>query len=630
MADLENLLLEAAGRTSSTVKTRHSLSHSKRKHEGSYSDGQSDSGDEDSDDSGGRSKKSSRNQSQVPLKKRLDSTKRDDEHGGKEGDYVDGGTIPEGDSSDESYIGIDLYKNEDDRQRLAKMSELEREMILSERADKKGDKDFKEQLRSKRDNERSNQKRKETPPLASSSRVRSSTRYAERTAAKGDVLNELRAKRLKHQNTDSHCMVGNASRASSASKGVPVMRKSLNPVSSNSSSHSESVSRSDSEDKESSNDDGGLGDSDDDKNIIGSDMLTFEDIKEITIRRSKLVKWFMEPFFEELIVGCFVRIGIGRFKSGPVYRLCTVLSVDASDPQRKYKLENKTTHKYLNCVWGSESTAARFQMAVVSDSAPVEKEFSQWFREVERTCSRMPTKQDVLEKKVAIQRTNAYIYSAATVKQMLQEKNSTPSRPMNIAVEKDRFRSQLEVAKSKHDEKEVGRINKRLQELEALRKTRDSDAKAIRLAEMNRKNRAENFKNASELKRVNGTLKAGQEGYDPFSRRWTRSRNYYAPDHGDGGYEPGADGNGEGEGGSDKAEVGIEATSAALEAAADAGKLVDTAAPVDHETETNMLYTFDLPISLAALQKSGGPQGIRQGFLARKQRIEATVGLPSP
>ncbi|KAI3898840.1 hypothetical protein MKW92_010789, partial [Papaver armeniacum] len=26
---------------------------------------------------------------------------------------------------------------------------------------------------------------------------------------------------------------------------------------------------------------------------------------------------------------------------------------------------------------------------------------------------------------------------------------------------------------------------------------------------------------------VNTSLKAGEAGYDPFSRRWTRSRNYY-------------------------------------------------------------------------------------------------------
>ena len=52
----------------------------------------------------------------------------------------------------------------------------------------------------------------------------------------------------------------------------------------------------------------------------GSEVPTFEDIKEITIRRSNLAKWFMEPFFEEFIVGCFVRVGIGRSNGEPNMR----------------------------------------------------------------------------------------------------------------------------------------------------------------------------------------------------------------------------------------------------------------------------------------------------------------------
>ena len=70
----------------------------------------------------------------------------------------------------------------------------------------------------------------------------------------------------------------------------------------------------------------------------GYEVPTFEDIKEITIRRSNLAKWFMEPFFEELIVGCFVRVGIGRSNGEPIYRLCMVQGVDATCPDQQYKL----------------------------------------------------------------------------------------------------------------------------------------------------------------------------------------------------------------------------------------------------------------------------------------------------
>ncbi|CAI9755149.1 unnamed protein product [Fraxinus pennsylvanica] len=81
------------------------------------------------------------------------------------------------------------------------------------------------------------------------------------------------------------------------------------------------------------------------------------------------------------------------------------------------------------------------------------------------------------------------------------------------------------------DKVEVERIKARLQELEASRQTQGKDSKATCLAEMNKRNRVQNFKNASEKKPVNTSLKAGEAVYDPFSR-WTRSRNYYLSNSG--------------------------------------------------------------------------------------------------
>ena len=625
MADLENLLLEAAGRTG---RNQNSIPPSRRGHDDVYSDGGSDSREDDSDDElsyPGRKPSGS----QVPLKKRLDPAERDDDDEGskEEGDDdVDGRSDHEDDSSDESNIGDDLYKNEDDRRKLSEMTELEREMILSDRATKKDDKNLLGKIVSKREKGKTTVPRKQTSSLPSS-RVRSSARSADRSTAKDDALNELRAKRLKQQDSEAHRRMTEASGISGPGQFLPKHRP-FTSTSFSSSSHSESESGSHSDDER-------IVDSDDDRALSGFEGPSFEDIKEVTIRRSKLAKWFMEPFFEELIVGCFVRVGIGRSKSGAIYRLCMVKNVDATDPGRQYKLENKTTYKYLNLVWGNETSAARWQMAMVSDSPPREEEFKQWVKEVERSGGRLPIKRDVLAKIQAIQKINSFVYSAATVKQMLQEKKSASSRPLNIAAEKDRLRNELEKAQIMHNEAEVQRIKTRLQELEASRQAQEKDAKALKLAEMNRKNRFENFKNASELKRVNTALKAGEAGYDPFSRRWTRSRNYYASKPG----EEAADGkNSAGSKVADSgsnglavnAEAGMVATAVALEAAAGAGKLVDTSAPVDQGTESNMLHNFELPISLAILQRFGGAQGAEAGFMAKKQRVEATVGFQVP
>lgn len=626
--ELTDLLLEAAGRTNTGGRNRPPPS-SRRHHKSSYSDDGSDSRDDDSDDDRGYSGRKLSG-SQVPLKKRLDPSERDDDHSSRgEGDDGDG-YGNECDSDDDS-IGSDLYKDEDDRQKLAQMTELEREMILTDRASKKSDRSLHDKMIKDRA-----QPRKQSSPPSHSRGMRSSTRALDRAADRDDALNEIRAKRARQQDPEGQWKLRDAARRGSGGRGYsPIKRRSFTAATLGS-SPTRGESDSHSNEGDSSADDG-MDDSDEDKSSPESQLPTFEDIREISIRRSKLAKWFMEPFFDELIVGCFVRVGIGRSRSGPIYRLCMVRNVDASDPNRQYKLENKTTSKYLNVVWGNESSAARWQMAMVSDSPPLRDEFDQWVREVERSGGRMPSKQDVLEKKEAIQKSNTFVYSADTVKQMLQQKKSATWRPLNIAAEKDRLRREMEVAKMKNDEAEVERIKARLQELEASRKVQEKDDKARRLAEMNRKNRVENFKNASELRPVNQLLKSGEAGYDPFSRRWTRSTNYFAKSaneaaegasNGEAAAAALAAGDNNGAGGT--ADGGMAATAAALQAAAGAGKLVDTNAPVDQGTESNTLHDFDLPISLAVLQKFGGPQGGQAGFMARKQRIEATVGCSVP
>lgn len=625
MADLENLLLEAAGRTrgggggGGSSRSRHSGSSSRRRRESAYSDDGSDSKDEDSDENHGYGGRKG-NGPQVPMKKR--GKDRDDEGSQDDVEGVEGSGRGGGSGSgDDSDVGSDLYKDEDDRQQLAQLTELERELILSDRATKLDDKKLHERVKSRWKNDSKPQpKRESTPPLASSRGVRTSARSADRASNKADALNELRAKRMRQQGID-------AARDRSGSRGYsPVHRKAFAPAGLSSSSQSDSESDSQSEDGRSKRG-GRLDDSDDEMSKPKSNIPTYEDIRGITIRRSRLAKWFMEPFFEELIVGCFVRVGIGMKSGQSIYRLCIVRNVDASDPDKQYKLENKMTYKYLNCVWGSESSAARWQMARISDSPPLEEEYNQWKKEIERTSGRMPTKQEVAEKKEEIEKTNTFVYSAETVKHMLQEKKSAATRPLNIAAEKERLRREMEAAQYRNDEAQVEKIKARLEELAAVRQAQDNkNSKAHRLSEMNRKNRVENFKNASELKPVNANLKSGEAGYDPFSRRWTRSMNYYSA--GDKNKAVGeAEESAENKGGE---KPGVVATVAALEAAADAGKLVDTMAPVDQGTESNLLHNFDLPISLNALQRFGGPQGVFAGFMARKQRIEATMGVKVP
>ncbi|KAL2484031.1 Protein RTF1-like protein [Forsythia ovata] len=321
MADLEKLLLEAAGRTTATGRNRHSSPPSRRRRKGSQPDDGSDFKNDDSDDDRGYSNRKPSG-SQVPLKKRLDPVERDNDRSSREDDE-DNDYDQERDSDDDS-VGSDLYKDEDDREKLSKLTELEREMILEARATKRSDRDLTEKLKKRKGQDRKGSH--PTPP------TRSMRSKAERAGALDELVKRRR----------------DAARGGSGGRYSPVKRRSFATTTFNSPSRSASGSHSDEGD---STGDGGMADSDDEK-TSESKTPTFEDIKEITIRRSKLAKWFMEPFFDELIVGCFVRVGIGKSRSGPIYRLCMVRNVDATEPDRQYKLDNKTYIQVPKCCLG--------------------------------------------------------------------------------------------------------------------------------------------------------------------------------------------------------------------------------------------------------------------------------------
>ncbi|KAI3846786.1 hypothetical protein MKX03_028302 [Papaver bracteatum] len=388
---------------------------------------------------------------------------------------------------------------------------------------------------------------KETPQLPLS-RVRFCARSIEKGAAKNDTLNELWEKRIRHQDPEViHKRV--------TSRGVMY----FGLLQAHAASPSSSI-QSESHRGNRSAEDKGLRDIG--EAILDKDAPTFEGIKETTIWRSKLSMWFMDSFFEDMIV---------------VY-----------------------TNKYFNYVWGSDNWTTRCQMTMISDFPPLEIEFSEWVKDVDRKGGRMPS-YEVLEKQEAILKALTYVYPAAYVKQMLQEKKSASSRLLSVTAKKDCLRRELDIDETHCDMREVVIIRARFLELKSSWQSKFKDTKALRLAKMNNKSMDKNFKNASELK----------------------PRNYYVPNAMEED-EAAALANDDAAAevvalsfGSCNNVVGsLAVTAVALEVTTDAGKLVDTNAPID-------LRTYKIKLTFLNFR---GALEAQTGFMERKQRIDAIVG----
>ncbi|KAJ7521552.1 hypothetical protein O6H91_19G059400 [Diphasiastrum complanatum] len=581
--ELENMLLEVAGRPRGSAGIQPSKRRESSSDDGVVDDHQDYDGRISRyEDDGAHCRKGSL---KALLKKRFDTVDKDNEDSGN------------GDHSDLSYRKY-LYKDEEDRRQLDSMSELQREMTLYDRSEKR--ENLLKKIRPTGPSTQQMMIRGRNEGPYSSRILRSSVRESAMSvkAVKADALKALVATRQRAKDTDTRGRWGSKSRRSRRGESEP---SSLD------------------EESESDGEDSGSVDEERESNDADNNL-----IKSITIRRSKLLKWFMEPFFEDVIRGCFVRIGIGRTSSSGlnIYRLCFVKNVDAKRPDKVYKFENKMTYKYLNCTWGDDCTAARWQMARVSDQAPTDEDIKAW----KRACSgRGITTAEILEKQKALLKVNSFVYSAATVKQMLQEKKQAAARPSNIALEKDRLLKQLALAESKGAYGELGKLKDKLKELEAYSlQLLSKNTKAQQIEMMNRRNRIENLKNASELKPINPHAKAGEAGYDPFSRRWTRSQNYYKLDSSHAAAVKIGD-----EGKADKqkaAEVLVDAANSQT-GDQDSSKLVNMQTTVEKSSKIYNLHDFKLPMSLDMIEQLGGAQGAPLAFMERKRKLEASYGV---
>lgn len=129
------------------------------------------------------------------------------------------------------------------------------------------------------------------------------------------------------------------------------------------------------------------------------------------------------------------------------------------------------------------------------------------------------------------------------------------------------------------------------------------------LAMMNKRNRTENFKNATIGGKAAMEISQADVDLNPFSRRWTRSQNYYKP-----------------------VEAKVEPAGGAL------GAVKEEEGEKSAKGETDVAlqslpslrtHDFELGIDLSLLASWGGPAGWPDAFMARKQRQERVYGAPT-
>jgi RNA polymerase-associated protein RTF1 len=365
------------------------------------------------------------------------------------------------------------------------------------------------------------------------------------------------------------------------------------------------------------------------------------------VRRHRLEEWLGKPFFAEALSGCMVRVVAGEERTPDGY-----VALDASGrPQRRYMLARVVgvqemppgRHKYLpgtdgwkspypfgpdgakTALWlriargGSERP---WPMAQVSNSSFTEAEHASWVRASEAANDRAITREEVADAAARLSAAADYVYTAEDVSRLLEEKRAKGQRAQNVALERARLERERDAATEAGDGERATEAEAAIAALEeaAAVAAASRGVVAASMAALNRKNAAKNFQTAlkaggKDAAAGGGDAAAGST-LDPFSRRATRTKNYWNTQRGGEGGNGGVEGDGVVLTEAEKLEA-AEAAAAAATKAAQAAAAAAAAAPTLVDLSELDLSLLDLPPRVAPLARKilGAARG-RAGAMA--------------
>jgi len=246
-------------------------------------------------------------------------------------------------------------------------------------------------------------------------------------------------------------------------------------------------------------------------------------LERIRLTRSTLEKWVVEPFFEDAVVGAFVRIGIGRRDDQPMYRVAEVVGV--KDGFRLYKMGEYSTGKRLVLRVGDAEKP--FQMSFVSNQNFEPSELAKYERAIKETSYAGKKKSEIDQKVEQLKRCKKHNYTADEVKAMVEEQ--TRSRLLqrgNMASRKLKLQNLLSAAEEAQDEKSKRQLqedmNKLRDKAETAKKIEERrESISFRIKDINMRNQEFERKVTEEARARQRRQASGQDEakpHDPFAR----------------------------------------------------------------------------------------------------------------
>jgi RNA polymerase-associated protein RTF1 len=260
------------------------------------------------------------------------------------------------------------------------------------------------------------------------------------------------------------------------------------------------------------------------------------DINKIIVGRSKLSKHCYYSDFADTVIDCYGKINLGMDKRTrqPMYRMVKIIDVQ-NYPQRAYRLGSSKCDIYLNVSQNRKQTK-EFPISIFSDSLITPDEFKRYVYELEKADEEIDYVDDVNEK---LEQLNHFLtrgVSDKDVNEMIAKKQKLQSQTQQLSnvdavFQKSKLSDELNIARQQGRFDKVKELQEKINKLETMlidyNKSHNQTESYI-MAKLNERNRKINQTviRKAELETIKNSSSVTDDS-DPFSRLKTNTRTFY-------------------------------------------------------------------------------------------------------
>ncbi|KAF7167377.1 hypothetical protein CNMCM5623_000675 [Aspergillus felis] len=267
------------------------------------------------------------------------------------------------------------------------------------------------------------------------------------------------------------------------------------------------------------------------------------DIQRARVGRTNFAQVCFYPGFDEAISGCYARVNIGPNRDTGIneYRLCLIKRFTEGRP---YAMESPNGRSFVTnqyAVLAHGKAEREFPFIACSDSPFTEAEFSRYRQTMAVEDCKMATKSMLARKVADINRLINHQFTKEELNEKLRKQGSLDNKMRTF--KRLETEKQLKLARAAGDDEEVSRLEKELAELTGPKlafstqpsKPRAEKSDYERLAELNLRNQKLNTESVrrAQLEERKASRKAaaavarGEAQANPFMRVRTLAKTHY-------------------------------------------------------------------------------------------------------